>query len=57
MASVGRRYPPGFRCIRMNSISFLITALGSYGLPKNDEPFSTSSAAFEILCQITVARL
>src|SRR6266545_6393546 len=57
IASVGRRYPPGFRCIRMNSMSFLMTALGSYGFPRKEVPFSTSKAAFEILCQIIVARL
>ena len=28
-AGDGLRYPPGFLCIRMNSMSFLITALGS----------------------------
>ena len=29
VANDGFRYPPGFRCINMNSMSFLITALGS----------------------------
>ena len=28
-AGDGVRYPPGFRCMRMNSMSFLITPLGS----------------------------
>src|SRR5208282_4470420 len=35
ISSVGCRYPPGFRCMRMNSISFFMIAFGSYGFPKN----------------------
>src|SRR3990172_2876435 len=38
----GFRYPPGFRCMRMYSMSFLMIALGSYGLPKNLDPLATS---------------
>ena len=29
IATEGWRYPPGLRCIKMNSMSFLITAFGS----------------------------
>ena len=38
-------------------MSFLITALGSYGFPRNDDPFSTSCTALAILCQMIGARL
>jgi len=41
-AMEGLRYPPCLRSISMNSMSFLITAFGSYGLPRNELPFSTS---------------
>ena len=51
VAASGVRYPPGFRSMRMNSISFLITEFGSKGLPRKLEPFSTSWTAFAILCQ------
>ena len=54
---VGFRYPPGFRCIRINSMSFLMMALGSYGLPKNFDPLDTSYDALAILCQIIGFRL
>lgn len=49
--SVGLRYPPGLRNIKMYSQSFLMMALGSYGFPRNEEPFSTSYLAFAILYQ------
>ena len=55
--SVGCLYPPGFLCISMNSISFLIMAFGSWGLPRNLLPFATSKLAFDILCQIIGLRL
>ena len=42
LLGVGLRYPPGFLCISMNSMSFLIMAFGSYGLPRNLPPLDTS---------------
>src|SRR5437867_11367037 len=57
VATSGVRYPPGFLSMRMNSMSFLITAFGSYGLPRKLDPFSTSYTALEILCQLMGARL
>src|SRR3990172_7755700 len=57
IASVGRRYAPGLRCIKINSMSFFMMEFGSYGFPRNEEQFSTSNTAFEILCHTTVARL
>ena len=38
-------------------MSFLMMAFGSYGLPRNLEPFETSYEALEILCQMMGFRL
>ena len=52
-ASVSPRLPR----IKMNSMSFLMMAFGSYGLPRNFDPLDTSYEALAILCQMMGLRL